>query len=45
MGGGKLTKKAKKIFLEEDIEEHRQRTLDKFSTKEYKKAIKEKKNE
>ncbi len=40
MGGGALTKEAKKMFLEKDIEEHKQRTLDKFSTDEYKKEKK-----
>jgi hypothetical protein len=41
MGGGALTKEAKEMFLKKDIEEHRQRTLDIFSTEKYKKARKE----
>ena len=41
MSGGTMPKKVKEEYLRKDIEEHRQRTLDKFSSKEYKEAREE----
>ena len=41
MSGGIMPKKVKEEYLRKDIEEHKQRTLDKFSSSEYKEAREE----
>ncbi len=41
MSGGIMPKKVKEEYLRKDIEEHKQRTLDKFSSPEYKEAREE----
>lgn len=45
MSGGKITKQAKEIFLKEDIELHRQRTIDNYTKKGYKEERKDFENE